>query len=500
MRTHLYRCGAMRPWQRCRLVALPLALIALLISMPTTSAQASGVKAAVVQVPSGSLNGVLAGVPVSSLGLGNAEVGALLGELDGGVLGTQTAALTTLVGALLSGNPQATLAELTEEVQEDPVLGLLLGLAGKSITPETLLAALSPEQLTALLGSFTEGAGAAQVEQVLASLAAGEGVSGEEAAALQSILAGLAGSLSGEELGKLREDLAVLPTGLSAEELAALSPAQLAETVDKLFATATPTQLQPVVADLLGGVSWGAGTTDSLAQALGVPLETLAGALGESALGGFSTLPVVSGTVGSTGQVMGLVDRARGLAVGLLGREGEEGGSGGSGGSGGTGGGSGGSGGSGGTGGGSGGNGAGGGSGGSGAGGSQGAGSVPPGGLTLTITLPGTAPATPAAGARSAPARPPAKLRMLGWHRHGRVARIILEVPSAGTLKLSGRGVRSTSAHLSHGGKVSFTAAISQARMAALLRGHRHLKVRLTATFKPLSGAASRVVATIPFA
>src|ERR1700686_3413602 len=142
MRTRLDRCGAIRPWQRCQLVALPLTLIVLLISIPTTSADASGVKAAVVQVPSGSLTSVLAGVPVSSLGLSNAEVGALLDELDGGVLCAQTGALTTLVGTLLSGNPQATLAELTKKVQEDPVLGLLLTLANKSLTPEALMAGL----------------------------------------------------------------------------------------------------------------------------------------------------------------------------------------------------------------------------------------------------------------------------------------------------------------------------------------------------------------------
>ncbi len=497
MRTRLYRCGAMRPRQRRQLVALPLALIALLTAMPATAANASGVKAAVVRVPSGSLGGVLAGV--SSLGLSNAEVGTLLGGLDSGVLSTQTPALTTLVGALLSGNPQATLAELTEQVQEDPVLGLLLALAGKSLTPETVLAGLSPEQLTSLLGNFTEGAGAAQVEQLLASLADGEGPSGEEATALQSILAGLAGSLSGEELSKLREDLAALPTGLSAGELATLSPVQLAEAVDELYATATPAQLQPVVADLLGGVTWGAGTTGSLAQLLGVPLETLAGALGETTQGGFSTLPVVSGAVGSGGQVMGLVDRARGLAVGLLapedqeegteGGEEEAGGGGSSGGNGGNGGG--------GSGGGSGGNGAG---GGNGASGGEGAGNAPAGGLTLTLTLPVVSPASSTIGAGKTTPKPLAKLRMLGWHRRGRVATILLEVPAAGTLKLSGRGVRSTSAHLRHGGKVSFTAAISQARMAALQRGHRHLKVRLTATFKPLRGASSRVSATIPFA
>lgn len=468
--------------QRRRLVALPVALIALLSTMPMTSADASGVKAAVVSVPNGNLTGVLSGVPVSSLGLSNAEVGALLGELDGGVLGAQTGALTTLVGALLGGNPQATLGELGEEVNKNPVLGLLLTLAGKSLTAEQILAGLSPEQLTTLLASFTEGAGAAQIEGVLAALASGGGLSGEEGAALQSILAALTGGLSGEGLGKLREDLAGLPTGLSGEELANLDPAQLAEVVDGLFATATPTQLQPVVADLVGGLAWGTGTTGSLAQALGVPLETLAGALGESTTGGFSTLPVVSGALGGSGQVMGLVDRARGLAVGLLGPEGEgagEGSEGGEGGSGGSGSG--------------GGNGAGGGSGGSGGGG------LPAGGLTLTVTLPAATTAA-SSGSGSASPKPPAKLRILSWRRRGRMATIVLQAPAAGTLGLSGRGVRSTSVHLGQGGRVTLTATLSRARMASLLRGHRHLKVRLKVTFKPARGAASHVTVTIPFA
>jgi hypothetical protein len=471
----------MRPGQR-RFAALPLALIALLTAMPMSSANATGMKAAVVEVPSSSLTGVLSGVPVSSLGLSNAEVGTLLGGLDGGVLGTQTSALTTLVGSLLAGNPNATLGELTQKVQENPVLGLLLSLAGKSLTPEKVVVGLSPEQLSTLLAHFTEGANAAKVEQVLASLAAGGGLGGEEGLALQSILAGLTGALSGEGLSKLREDLAGLPTGLSSGELAALDPAHLATVVDGLFATATPSQLQPVVADLLGSLSWGTGTTGTLAQTLGVPLETLAGALGETAKSGFSTLPVVSGPVGSGGQVMGLVDRARGLALGLLGPEGESGGSGG--------------GGAGKGGGGSGGSGAGGGSGG-GVGGSGGG--TPGGSLTLTVTLPGSAPAS-AAGSRGASPKALAKLKLVSWRRRGRVARIVLQAPGTGTLKLTGRGIRPTTAHLRQAGRVTLTATLSRASMAALQHGHRHLKVRLQATFTPTKGAGSKVTVVIPFA
>jgi len=487
------------------LAALLGTLIALLIAIPTTSAlakpitpNATTVKSAVVEVPSGNLTEVLGALPVNGLGLSNAEVGALLGTLDGGVLGEKTAVLTTLVGALLSAHPQATLDELTEKVQEDPVLGLLLTLAGKTLDPEQIISGLSPEELSSLLNNFTEGAGAGQIEQVLTSLAAGGGVSGENVAALQSILADLTGALGAEGLTKLREDLGSLPTGLSTEELAGLDSTGLAETITSLFATATPTQLQPVVADLLGGITWGSGTTGSLAQTLGVPLETLAGTFGESAEGSFSTLPVVVGEVGSTGTQLGLAHLARGLVLGLLSSEeegeGEESGGGGSegGGSGGSGGagngGSGGAGGSGATGAGSG-----------SAGGNGGSGNVPTNGLTLTVNVPGTPPAPAAASSRSV-SKPTAKLKLLSWHRRGPVATIVLQAPAAGTLKLSGRGVRSTSAELRRAGRVTLTATISKARLAALRQGHRHLKVRLKATFKPAVGASSSASVTVPFA
>ncbi len=508
MRTHLDGCGAMRPERRRQmLAALLVALTALFIAIPTTSAlarsattNATAVKSAVVEVPSGNLTEVLAGLPVSDLGLSNAEVGDLLATLDGSALGGKTSALTTLVGALISGHPQATLGELTEEVQEDPVLGLLLTLAGKTLDPEQIISGLSPEELSTLLNNFTEGAGTTQIEQVLASLAAGEGVSGENAAALQPILAGLIGALGPEGLTKLREDLGSLPTGLSTEELSALNFAGLAEAITHLFTTATPAQLQPVVSDLLGDITLGAGTTGSLAQALGVPLETLAGALGESAAGNFSTLPVVVGEVGSTGQQLGLAHLARGLVLTMLGpeEEGEEN-SGGAGGEGG--GGAGGAGGSGGVGGsGSGSNGASG-NGGSSAGGSGSSGdSVPAGGLTLTVTLPGSPGAPSPASARALVRKPAGKLKLLSWSRRGRVATVVLLAPAAGVLKLSGHGVRSMSAHLRAEGRVTLTAILSKARVASLRRSHRQLKVRLKATYRPTTGAGSSVAVTVPFA
>ncbi len=500
MRTHLDGCGAVRRGQRRQLTAaLLVVLTALLTAIPAASAMAQpakpstkAIKSTVLEVPSSSLTQVLAGVPVSQLGLSNAEVGTLLSTLSGGVLQGDAGPLTTLVGALLSGHPQATLGELTEKVQEDPVLGLLLTLAGKTLDPQEVVSGLSSGQLSTLLGNFTEGAGPAQVEQVLASLAAGAGVSGERAAALQSIVTELLGVLGPQGLTKLREDLGSLPTGLSAGELSALAPAGLAETITHLFSTVTPTQLQPVVTDLLGGIPLGSGTTSSLAQTLGVPLETLAGSLGESATGTFSTFPVVTGEVGGTGKQLGLAHLAHGLVVGLLGTEEGEGGNGagGEGGAGGQGGAGSGEGAGGGSGGGSG---SGSGNGSSGAGGAGGS-SVPAGGLTVNVTVPGT-PATPHSVTAKA-----TKLKLVSWRRRGRVVTLVLQAPAAGALELSGRGVRSNGVHLRAGGKVTLTGTLSKAQAAAAQRAHRHLKVRLTATFKPATGSSSSVGVTVPFA
>ncbi len=543
MRTRFNECSATRRGRRRRsMAALPVALIALLTTLPAGPAsartvapqvgaaapQAGGVHAAVIEVPTGGLTNVLSAVPVSDLGLSNGQLGTLLSGLGGGALAGQSGTLTTLVGTLLGSNSQATLGQLAGAINSDPVLHLLLG---SNLSAGQLIEGLSGEQLQTLLAHFTAGAGAGEVEQVLASLAGGS-LNAEQLAELKSIVGGLTDALSSEGLTKLREDLQALPTGLSPGELAQLIPVQLAETVVGLFASATPTQLQPVAADLLGELSWGVGTAGSLAGALGVPLETLAGSLGESAQSGFSTLPVVSGALGDSGQVMSLVDRARGLAVGLLGAEPEEGAGGGGSGSGGGGSGSGGSGsgssgggGSGSGGSGSGSSGSGGGGGGTGGGSSSGAGAGGSGtgssgaggsgangggkgsansgggegGVTVTLLLPPT-PGAPGSASRSAVSGKSGKFKLLRWRRRGRVATIVLQTPGAGTLTLGGAGVKATTAHLRKGGTVTLTATLAKARMAALLRDHRQLKVRLKATFKPLKGAASWVAVTIAFA
>jgi hypothetical protein len=529
MRTHLDRGRATHPrLRRHPVLAQPAGLLALLVltllisAVVATSASAAPatrnaasqpnsaqpqVQAALVEVPTNKLSqsGLLGTLPVSDLGLGESELSKLLAGLGGGALTGKETTLATLLAGLLGGKPSATLQELVGKIKANPVLATLLTLSGKNVTVEEVLAKLTPETLDNLLHQLTEGATTTQLQQLLASLA-GSVPSGEEAAALHTIVQALTQGLSTEGLAQLRSDLGALSTGLNKGELETLDPAQLAEVVDGLFVSATPTQLTPVVGDLLSTVKLGAGTTQSLAESLGVPVQSLASALGETGQEGFSSLPVNTGELASTGQVMGVVDRAKGLALGLLGvKEGEEeGGSGGSGGSGNGGSGNGGSGNGGGAGNGGSGNGGNGGSSpsGSGVGGSggQGGSGTPGSGLTVTITLPATASTGATGNSSRSVAKSTTPLKVLHHSVRGHTATLLLQVPAAGTLVLSGRGVHPATVKVRKGGRVTLRALLSSASIASLRRGHHHLRVRLKAVFKPAKGSSSSTAITVTFA
>jgi hypothetical protein len=130
MRAHLHTCSAARP-RLCHIAALAVGLLALLLpatagasayAKPTTqpTPATDGVHTALVEVPTGDLDGLLAHLPVSDLGLTHAELAGLLASAGGSGLNGQTAALTTLLSSLLGVNPNATLGELDSAVQSNP--------------------------------------------------------------------------------------------------------------------------------------------------------------------------------------------------------------------------------------------------------------------------------------------------------------------------------------------------------------------------------------------
>jgi hypothetical protein len=500
MRSRLHRHDAARPRQHdhrtATLSAAPLALlVALVFTATATAASPSSSSASSATTP--------ATAPAASFAAVSSQGPA---RPDGATTGVQAAVVQLPAADLSHAGLLSTLS-----------LGGLLGL-----TPTEALGLLSPEALAKLLAQITEGATPAQLQQLLAGLA-GSGLSGEELAALHTIVGALTQALSAEGLAQLRTQLAKLPTGLSEGELNLLGAPELAQVVDGLLGSATPTQLSPVVGALLGGLSWGTGTAGSLAQGLGVPVTTLESALGEAGSGSLTSVPVLTSQLGSNGQVMGLVDRTRGLALGLLAPEEQPGGGEGSGGSG-SGSGSGGSG-SGGSGSGSGGSGSGSGGSGSGAGGSgpgtggagsgagagpggsdsgfggsggAGAGGTPGGTLTVTFTLP---PASSAAGAGArTPASRASKIKVLGHRVRGRVATILLQAPAAGRLVLSGPGVRTTTVKVPRAGRMTLTASLSAARLASLRRAHGRLRVRLKLAFRTTAGARTSATVAVVFA
>jgi hypothetical protein len=162
----------------------------------------------VAEISTEGLTPILGSLPVSDLGLSNAELSTLLTGLEGGVLGGLGGTIAPLVSSLLSGHPSETLEQLVQGVLSNGLVSTVLGLAGATITPEEIVGALSPERLDPFLASVAEGLTSGQVGD---------------------IVSGLAGNLDAEELG-----------GLSEGELALLGTAQLATLVDEALATLTP--------------------------------------------------------------------------------------------------------------------------------------------------------------------------------------------------------------------------------------------------------------------
>jgi hypothetical protein len=231
--------------------------------------------------------------------------------------------------------------------------------------------------------------------------------------------------------------------------------------------------------------------------------------LGESAAQLPETATMLTAPLAS-GKLVGVAPAIKGLALGLLGGGSNEGSGGGSG-EGGKGSGEGGKGtGEGGKGSGEGGNGAGeggkgsgsgtgqGGSGG-GAGSSQG-GSGGQGGSTDGMTILLTLPAPSTKGASAAAKRELGKVRILSHRVRGRVATVVLQVPAAGKVTLTGRGVRSTHARPTKAERLTLRVTLTKATAASLRRGRRPMWIKLEASFEPHIGPSSNASEEVSFA
>lgn len=132
-----------------------------------------------------------------------------------------------------------------------------------------------------------------------------------------------------------------------------------------------------------------------------------------------------------------------------------------------------------------------GGSGGGGSGGAGGSGGSSPGTTVLLGSVPVGAPA---------PTHPAAagKLKVLSHRVRGRRATVVVQVPGAGTLATSARGVRRAHRETSRPERLTLHLALTGAGAAAVRR-HRLVKVSLRVSFRPVTGATSAASVPLTF-
>ncbi|HXB16108.1 MAG TPA: hypothetical protein VNV44_10250 [Solirubrobacteraceae bacterium] len=116
-----------------------------------------------------------------------------------------------------------------------------------------------------------------------------------------------------------------------------------------------------------------------------------------------------------------------------------------------------------------------------------------PGGTT-TVTVQGTAtppPASPAPSAAAAGATT-GKLKVLSHSFRGHRATIVVQVPSAGVLSASGKGLHAIRQETAKAERVTLHPSLTRAGTASVRRHRRHgVKVPIKVSFKPVSGSAS---------
>jgi hypothetical protein len=471
----LAKARSLRPVMGAAFVA---SLIALLAAIPAGSAVASTGEGTVEvttpislpTTPTDVLNPLLATVPVKDLNvkdLDPQEISQMLGGLLD-LKGTQLTSLVSDLTPLLTSKPNLTLGELTEGGPLSGVL-TLLGL-NSQLTPNEVVAGL--------LGSVSEPAQASKIaEQLLSQL--GKSLQVKDPAEVKGLVEELLGGLNSSELATLESTLGV----------GSLTPAALTTKVTELLGTGSTSQIETVVHQLLGGLTFESPSTlgglagklgtsvEALATDLGTSVGTLSGGLGVTAA---TALPTLIAPL-DNGKLLTILDGPEGLKITTLesketsgketakeketkeAKEHSETGSTGSAGS-------------------------------SGSNGTSGATSV-------VVNLPAAAAAaTPAASTPAAASKTVAKIKILSHKVKGHIATLVLQIPAAGKVTVSGGGVRAVGKGATKSERLTVRIPLSKAGTASLRKRHNRLSVALKASFKPTSGSSSSASVTVHFA
>jgi hypothetical protein len=262
------------------------------------------------------------------------------------------------------------------------------------------------------------------------------------------------------------------------------SAAEPEQLIGQALATSNPEKLKALLGTTLTGEPFSEGTVGELASEVGTTPEGLAKDLNTTE----SQLPATAMALTaplSNGKTLGVLDAVEGLDLGVLGSTKEETPEGSGGGSGGSGGGSGGSGGnSGGSGGGSG-----------GSGGAGGGSSGTPASTTIVVNLPGQSTTALSTSTKTTPA----KIEILSRKTRGDAITIVVRVPSAGKLTLTGSGVKTVSKQADKAERVTLRTVLTKAGAASLLKHGHRLKVELNASFKETAGPSASTGTTVGF-
>jgi hypothetical protein len=377
-------------------------------------------------------------------------------------------AATTIV--LLSLLPTAPAGAATPTVTAPPTEQV------EEVLGQTPVGTLNPTELAETLSHVEgfEGVPSVQLKEALEKVI--DDLSGEG-----GVLSQLLGSERASELkAKLDETLGPLATKL--EELLHGNPTQKieealgstgpSEVIGKLLSGSSepqqvieqviqalgPEKLKELVGSVLSGEPFSKTTVEELAHTFGTSGEGLASQLGKTAEELPGTAMALVAPL-SNGETLGVLNAAKGASLTVL-KKAEEAAAGGNGGNG------------------TGGNGAPGGNGGAGGSGTPGA--------PVTATSPSSpSPTGSAAGTKVG------KARALSHRVKGSKATIVVEVPSAGFLTVTGRGIHRISRETAKGERVTLHPALTRAGSASLRKHHRRLKVPVKVSFKPVSGSSS---------
>jgi hypothetical protein len=405
---------------------------------------------------------------------------------SGGVLLPSLVALAALFSVALPVAPASATTTPLETVAVPPA-------ATEEVVGAIPLEDLNVTELSELLAkrpglkSLPEGTLRSALEELLATLAK-EGVTveglsepNEIVPELETVIkrllspSELVGLLKGNTLKEVLTNAlgSLEPTKLISEALAkSENPGEL---VTQALSGVNPEKLESAVGSTLAGDPFSTTTVGELANSEGTTEEGFTKALGTTPEQLPPTAMALTAPL-TDGKALDVLSGTEGLSLATL--EGAAGGLGGSGGVGGVGG-RGGAGGS---------------SGGSSGGASSGGTGTPGSPTTVVIDAPGpSGPSTTGSTATGG------RIKVISRKVHNGTASVVVQVPTAGRLTLSGHGVKSVSQQADAGERITIKTSLTKAGVASRRR-HRHgIAVQLKVSFKPVSGASSAANTTVRF-